>query len=188
MGKQSSLTIAVLALLAEQPLHPYGMQRLIKERAMDRVVNVRNRSGLHAAIDRLTRERLVIAREIRRDAHHPERTIYELTPSGRTTLTQWLSDTLTSPARDFPSFPAAVSFLHLVAPQTAEHCLRTRADEMERDVAALRAELEHALTAGIPRLHLLESEYLIATRTAELAWVRSVADDIATDRLQWKEL
>ena len=38
--KRSPLALAVLALLHEEPMHPYRMQRLIKDRGKDQVINV----------------------------------------------------------------------------------------------------------------------------------------------------
>ncbi|MBF6059900.1 PadR family transcriptional regulator [Nocardia terpenica] len=185
VGKQSSLTIAVLALLAEGPLHVYGMQRLIKERSMDRVVNVRNRSGLYAAIERLVRDGLIVEWGTERDARHPERTLYELTEAGRETLHAWLRETVTEPARGFPPFPAAVSFLHLLDSGETARCLRIRAEAVEGEIATATALLTHSTASGVARLHLLESEYLLATLTAELAWIRGVIDDIERNDLSW---
>ena len=45
-GQLTPLTIAVLALLAEAPMHAYRMQQLMQERGIGIVVNIRNRSGL----------------------------------------------------------------------------------------------------------------------------------------------
>jgi hypothetical protein len=39
---------------------------------------------------------------------------------------------------------------------------------------------------GVPRLHLLEHEYLEATTAAELAWVRAVTRDIGDGDLTWE--
>jgi hypothetical protein len=38
-----------------------------------------------------------------------------------------------------------------------------------------------------PRATSLEAEYVLATATAQLAWVRSVIDDLRTGRLSWTE-
>ncbi|MFD2473136.1 hypothetical protein [Amycolatopsis silviterrae] len=46
-------------MLADEPRHSYWMQQLIKERGVDLVVNVRTRSGLHTAPERLVRDGLV---------------------------------------------------------------------------------------------------------------------------------
>jgi DNA-binding PadR family transcriptional regulator len=82
--------MAVLAHLAEAPMHVYRMQRLIKERAKDTVVNVSQRNSLYQTIARLVRDGLVRVRQTAREENRPERVVYELTQPGRSTLKRWL--------------------------------------------------------------------------------------------------
>ena len=51
MTQRSGLALAVLALAAEEPMHPYRMQQLLRERGKDQVVNVGQRSQLYKTID-----------------------------------------------------------------------------------------------------------------------------------------
>src|SRR6266536_2012302 len=51
--RSSPLALTVLALLHYQPLHPYGIQRLIKQWGKDQVVNVEQRTSLYRTIERL---------------------------------------------------------------------------------------------------------------------------------------
>lgn len=59
--RRSPLALAVLALLWEEPMHPYRIQQLIRERGKDEVVNVRQRASIYQAIDRLERDKLIEA-------------------------------------------------------------------------------------------------------------------------------
>src|SRR3954454_24846397 len=99
-GQISPATIAVLALLAEAPMHVYRMQQLIRERGTDLVVNVRNRSGLHTVIDRLARDGLIKVHAVERHSRHPERTVYEVTPDGLEALSTGLRAVLATPTPD----------------------------------------------------------------------------------------
>jgi DNA-binding PadR family transcriptional regulator len=185
-GHLSPLAIAVLALLAEEPMHAYRMQQLMKERGVGIVVNVRNRSGLHASIDRLARDGLIRVRAVERDTRHPERTVYELTPRGREALLSGLRENMATPAREFPLFPAVVSFLHLLSPEDARTQLELRATALQRRLTETEAVLAASREHGVPRLHLLEHEYLEATIFAELAWVRAVSRDLGAGILTWE--
>jgi DNA-binding PadR family transcriptional regulator len=185
-GQLSPLAIAVLALLAEEPMHAYRMQQLMQERGIGIVVNVRNRSGLHAAIDRLARDELIRVRAVERDARHPERTVYELTIRGREALLTGLRDNVAAPAQEFPLFPAVVSFLHLLSPDDARTQLERRVEALQRRLAETEAVLTASREHGVPRLHLLEHEYFQATLAAELAWARAVARDIGGGTLTWR--
>ncbi len=63
---------------------------------------------------------------------------------------------------------------------------------LERREAALTAihqgmEAGMAFAADLPRVTMLESEYVLATATAQLSWVRSVIADLRAGRLTWSQ-
>lgn len=184
--RHSPLALAVLAFLYEAPMHPYQMQRLIKERGKDDVINVRQRASLYQIIDRLLRDGLIRVRETTRAEKRPARTVYELTELGHETVLAWLRTMVATPAREFPQFPAALAYLSLLTPEDAGSQLEQRAYALEAEIARIDAEYRDAAGA-IPRLFLIESEYLHAVLNAELAWVRSLMEDLRTGRLTWTE-
>ena len=102
--------MVVLAHLAEAPMHVYRMQQLIEERAKDTVVNVAQRNSLYQTIARLMRDGLVRVRQTAREENRPERAVYEISDAGRSTLDRWLEEMLGIPAREFPEFPAGLSY------------------------------------------------------------------------------
>src|ERR1700677_5301211 len=110
----SPLGLAVLCLLYGGPLHPYGMQRLLKEWGKDQVINVGQRSTLYKTIGRLTDSGLIAVRQTERDQQYPERTVYELTPEGRGPALKSLAEMLATRRNEFPMFPAALSFAMLL--------------------------------------------------------------------------
>lgn len=185
-GHLTPVSIAVLALLAEQPMHAYRMQQLIKERGVDIVVNVRTRSGLHAAIERLTRDGMIRVHAVERDAGYPERTVHELTPGGRDALRDAIRDGVATPAQEFPLFPAAVSFLHLLGPEDARQRLELRVAALRQRLTATQAVLTASRDYGVPRVYLLEHEYLEAVTTTELNWALGVARDLAAGTVTWE--
>ncbi|MBG0740486.1 helix-turn-helix transcriptional regulator [Paeniglutamicibacter antarcticus] len=73
MPKRSALALAVLALLAEQPLRPYRMPRLITSRGKSEGINVTARASLYNTMDRLARDGLVQLMETNRKGQRPER-------------------------------------------------------------------------------------------------------------------
>src|SRR2546423_668619 len=119
LHRRSPLALAVLGLLYEAPMHPYRMQQLLKERGKDEVINVGERASIYQTIDRLRREGLVTVVQTARDEKRPERTVYQLTEEGRETTRDWLREMLSTPAREFPAFPAALAFLPLLTPEDA---------------------------------------------------------------------
>jgi DNA-binding PadR family transcriptional regulator len=183
--RSSPLALTVLGMLHMQPLHPYGIQRLIRQWGKDQVVNVGQRASLYRTIDRLHAAGLVAVRETERDQQYPERTVYEITDAGRAVTREWLTDMLAVPKPEFPEFPAALSHIMMVTPQEALPLLERR----ETALAAIRQGLEAGLAGAgaLPRVLTLESEYLLATATAQLDWLRSVIADLRAERLSWSE-
>ena len=181
----SPLAVTVLALLHFQPLHPYGIQRLIKQWGKDQVVNVGQRASLYRTIERLLAADLIAVRETGRDQQYPERTVYELTDEGRATMRVWLDEMLAAPKQEFPQFPAALSFVLMLAPNEALDVLERRADALAESLAEQEKSLAETQAFGLPRVTMLESEYLRTMTVAELEWIRAVAADLRSGRLNW---
>jgi DNA-binding PadR family transcriptional regulator len=172
-------------MLYEAPMHPYRMQRLLKERGKDEVINVRQRASLYQTIERLERERLISAQRTIRDDRWPERTVYKITSRGRAVALDWMREILSTPAKEYPEFPAAVSFLPLLSPEDALHQLELRAKAVGAELDRMDESLKGA--APVPRLFLLEMEYMRAVQAAELTWVNSIVKDLRAERLTWTE-
>ena len=182
--RSSPLALAVLSLLHATPLHPYAMQRLLKEWGKDNVVNVGQRANLYKTIKRLLQAGLIAVRQTERDQQYPERTVYELTEAGRRTAHDWLTDMVVRPRNEFPQFPAALSFLMMLTPDEARAALEQRAKALREQLAATEAELAN-LAPILPRVTLMDDEYARATISAELAWIDGVVADLSSGALSW---
>jgi DNA-binding PadR family transcriptional regulator len=174
--------MVVLSLICEEPMHPYRMQALIKERGKDQIANVAQRNSVYQTIAALSRARLITVRETSRDERWPERTVYEVTEEGRRTLRLWLRTVLSTPAREFPDFPAALSLVAGAEPHEVRTQLETRIGALEMRLT----ELERPYP-GLPRVFLLEAEYMAAVVRAEIQWLRGVTGDLRSGRLTWSE-
>jgi DNA-binding PadR family transcriptional regulator len=183
--RSSPLALTVLSLLSYKPLHPYGVQRLIKQWGKDQVVNVGQRTGLYRTIDRLLAAGLIAVRETGRDQQYPERTVYEITDEGRAMARSWLIEMLRTPKQEFPEFPAALSQLLLLEPAEMLAALDDRRDRLAASLRVMDATAATEAERGLPRITMLESEYLRAVTSAELAWLDGVVDDLRSGRLVW---
>ena len=184
--RPSALGLAVLGLLYGGPLHPYRMQRVLKEWGKDQVINVGQRSTLYKAIKRLHDLGLVAVRLTERDQQYPERTVYELTVRGRDIVLEWLGAMVSTPRKEFPQFPAALSFVMLLGPAGARTSLERRAASLRSALAALDADLRR-YSPSLPRVTLLETEYQRAVLAAELVWVDAAVEDLRDGTLTWSE-
>jgi DNA-binding PadR family transcriptional regulator len=184
MTQRSGLALAVLALAAEAPMHPYRMQQLIRERGKDNVVNVGQRSQLYKTIDRLVRDGLLVAQGTEREATRPERTVYAATDAGRELAVTWTLDMLTAPRHEFAEFIAALAYLPLLTPEVAADALALRLSDRRGELDRMRHELRW-VAQDLPRIVLIENEYAIAHLETDVAWIAKVLEDLRSGALTW---
>jgi DNA-binding PadR family transcriptional regulator len=175
--------VAVLALLREAPMHPYQMQSLLHQRHKDEILALK-RGSLYHAIRRLTRAELIEAGDTTREGRRPERTTYRITSAGRRELTSVLRKLVAVPRRESSEFMAAMSFLVHLTPAEAIPRLEERCQYLAREVEQVKTGLEAAAPVVL-RIHLVESEYLLAMLEAELKWVRALLDEVRAGELAW---
>ena len=175
--------LTVLCLLRVRPMHPYEMQRLIREWHKDEFLDLK-RGSLYHAIAGVQRAGLIEAVETTREGRRPERTVYRLTERGEKEVYEWLRGLLAKPVRQPGQFFAALSFLPLLSPESVLHELQQRILTLESHIAGLAVALRE-MTPKIGRLVLVEVEYERALREAEKAWVQSLMDDLRSGMLAW---
>jgi DNA-binding PadR family transcriptional regulator len=184
--RPSPLALAVLSMLVPGPLHPYGIQRLLKHWGKDEVINVGQRANLYKTINRLHEAGLIAVRQTERDQQYPERTVYELTDEGRRKAPEWLADMLATVRSEFPQFPVALSFAMGLPPEEVREALERRAAVLRESLAGIEQVLDR-YSGTLPRVTLLDDEYRRAVITAELAWIDGVVEDLRTGALTWNE-
>jgi hypothetical protein len=78
----------------------------------------------------------------------------------------------------------------VLPPEVAADLLGQRIDALQAQLAAARARLA-ADAAEVPRLLLVESEFDLAVREAELAWARGLLEEISQGSMpgmaEWRE-
>jgi DNA-binding PadR family transcriptional regulator len=183
--RRSPLAVQLLLLLAEEPMHAYRMQQLIKARQKDRIVNIAQRNSVYQTLDRLLRAELIAVAETVRALGRPERTIYRLTDHGHSTLEEWLQQMLSAPAREFPEFPVALAALPHLTPEQAAELLEHRAQSLRERLRRAGSDAERADRMGLPRLFMLEDEYQRAITETELLWVNDLVEDLRAGGLTW---
>lgn len=173
------LALAVLSTVTQRPMHPYEIASLLRVRGKDEDMEIKWGS-LYTVVRNLTKHGFIEVVESQRDGARPERTIYRITDSGRAELRDWARELVAELQPERPRFKAGLSVLPVLPPDEATNALRERLAELERVVAAQRASLaEHG--AEVPRLFLVEVEYELAVREAEVAWLRGLLDELTAE-------
>ncbi len=164
-------------------MHPYEILRLLKERHKEEVL-VLKRGSLYHAIERLLAAGHIEELDTRRQGRRPERTTYRLTEAGQRHLLDGLRRLVAVPRHEASEFMAAMNFLVHLGPRDALAGLDERGRQLETEIALTDEQMAYALgIAG--RVNLLETEYQQAMRRAELAWIRGLAGDLRSGRLDW---
>jgi DNA-binding PadR family transcriptional regulator len=119
------LALAVMVLLTERPMHPYEIAQTLRSRGKDTSLKI-NYGSLYTVVQNLEKHGFVEVAEVQRQGNRPERTLYGITDAGREEATEWLSDLLAVPAREFPIFEAALSLMGVIHPDEVARLLTER--------------------------------------------------------------
>src|SRR5215471_12272107 len=152
-------------------MHPYEVATTLRQRHKDESIRL-NFGSLYGVVESLERRGLIKAKETRR--------------SGR------LTERISIPVRDYPSFQAALSFLPALPPGDVVALLTERAERLESELVQAAAAREFVQKYRIPRLFWVEHEFGTVLREAELGYVRQLIADIESGALDgtawWHEM
>src|SRR5215510_1446191 len=115
------LSLTVLAFLTERPMHPYDVQRVIRQRHKDYAIE--RPRALYRAFERLARDELIEPVETSREGRRPERTVYQITEEGRAEFHHRLLQLIERPVVDDPVFGVALGFVGYLNPESVLEAL-----------------------------------------------------------------
>ena len=170
------LALAVLATLAQRPMHRYEIASLIRAHGKDQQMDVKWGS-LYTVVQNLAKHGFLEVVGTSRQGARPERTVYRITEAGRQELADWTRELLATPEPEHTRFAAGLSVQMVLPPGEVAELLRGRLAELEKMAAARRDALDEHLKT-IPRLFLVEDEYALAMVEAEAAWVRALVGEL----------
>lgn len=175
------LALAVLVLLYERPMHPYEMATTLRERHKENSIKL-NYGSLYTVIEQLLRGKLIAVREVLKEGKRPEKTVYDLTADGETELVDWMRELVSSPAKEYPQFEAALSLLPALPPEEVVTLLEIRIGLLEKTLLRFDEDGRACREIKLPRLFSLESEYARALTVAEHEFCQRLAADIKEDK------
>ena len=181
----SPLALSILELLDERAMHPYELAATMRERHHDEFIRL-NFGTLYHTVEVLERSGLIVSVEREKEGRRPERTIYELTESGRELLVKVVGEILAQPTREYTNFAAGLMFMHHLPAGQAAQLLSERVVALGAKAEKLNRVMGDLRTAGVTRLALIELEHKIAMLEAEREWVRKLEREIAEGTLEWK--
>jgi DNA-binding PadR family transcriptional regulator len=184
------LALALLSMLAQQPMYPYEMAQTLRARGKDRSIKI-NWGSLYTVVQNLEKNGFIETVSTQREGRQPERTTYRITDAGKAELSDWLRELISIPEWTPTPFEGALSEAAGLGPDELMSLLAQRLTALEADNEASQAELEQ-IARRLPRLLLIEVEYKLALRLAEATWVRNllgeIADGVIGDLDAWRHM
>ncbi len=170
------LALALLSLLAQQPMYPYEMAQMLRTRGKDKTIKI-NWGSLYTVVQNLQKYGFIEEVGTDREGRQPERTTYQITEQGLAELHDWLRELLSVPGDEQSPFAAALSEGGILPPAEMVALLTKRLATLDKGNAASEADLR-LWTERLPRVLLVEAEYQLAMRLAEANWVRGLLKEI----------
>ena len=175
------LALALLSLLAQEPMYPYEMAQTLRARGKDRAIKI-NWGSLYTVVQNLEKNGFVEAASTEREGRQPERTTYRITEAGKAELADWLRELIGVPEWTPTPFEAALGEAAGLGPDALMGLLAERLTTLDAENSADGADLA-TWVKRMPRLLLIEAEYRLAMRLAEASWVRGILAEMASGGL-----
>jgi DNA-binding PadR family transcriptional regulator len=170
------LALALLSLLAQQPMYPYEMAQTLRARGKESAIKI-NWGSLYTVVQNLQKYGFIEEFGTDREGRQPERTTYQITEQGMAELRDWLRELLSVPEEPQSPFAAALSEGGILPPAEVVELLTKRLTTLDKLNTAHAADLK-LWTERLPRVLLVEAEYQLAMRLAEASWVRGLLKEI----------
>ena len=147
------LALAVLACLAERPMHPYEMSTTMRERGKHESIKL-NYGSLYSVVQSLQKHGLIAPRETVKDGRRPERTVYEITSAGRLEFVDWLSELIGTPVEGLPGVRGRPVADRRPAPGRRVRLLQQRSAQLRSQLQGGAELRRYAAEMGVPELFL----------------------------------
>jgi DNA-binding PadR family transcriptional regulator len=178
------LAVACLAVLAEEPMHPYQVFSLLRDRREDHLVKVRPGSLYHT-VERLARDGLAQPCGTEREGNRPERTTYAITPAGRRALTERIGAMLDAPVNEYPQFPLALSESHNLPLAQVVEQLTHRVERLDELLDETGATLDAVRERRVPEAYWFVTDYLRTLQIVERDWIRNLINRLENGDVPW---
>jgi DNA-binding PadR family transcriptional regulator len=163
---ENPLALAMMAMLAEAPMHPYEVASTLRTRHGEDSIKIRFGS-LYTVIGQLVRRGWIVAHKTAQTGNRPEHTQYRLTEAGREALSDWLSEMIAAPAKEYPKFEAALCLHAVLSEAEVARLLERRVTALSALGERLAADIQRCLNDGLDPLFLIEADYRLAMQRTE---------------------
>jgi DNA-binding PadR family transcriptional regulator len=138
----SKLTMLISGLIAQRPLNPYGITKILKRSNINKWFPMALPS-IYPTIKKMLKKGLITG-TIAKDGNMPQKTIYTLTESGKKQSIESLSQFLQSIDKDVTHFEIAVYLLCNLDREKAINALKARLERLNNSLAEIKSMKDFA--------------------------------------------
>lgn len=183
--KTTDAELAILSLLAEQPMHGYQIEQTIEERGMREWVEM-GFSSIYYLLNKLKKAGLLVSKLMKGAGKGPVRQIYSLTPAGREAWQNAALNAISTPNRAFSNFQLGLSNIRALDPVAVKNALQNYRGSLSEARDRIQAKL-NAYGPGVPFEATILFDLSLTQITCELNWVERFNERLDS-RYQWENL
>ena len=177
----SKISMLILGLIAEKPLNPYEIMKLMERMNLSQVFPMAS-SSIYATIKSLVKKGLISGRKVS-SGNFPAKTVYSVTAAGEESLKGAVRENLENLRISYNGFDVSLSLICHLPREEALACLEKRAVEAEKQLSDLRSRYQELRKEGaLPYTGLIRRRYGILKLEAELKIVKEMIRNIKKDR------
>jgi DNA-binding PadR family transcriptional regulator len=167
--KSTDAELAILSLLAEQPMHGYQIEQTIEERGMREWVEM-GFSSIYYLLNKLKNTGLLKSKLTKGSGKGPARHVFSLTEAGLHTWQQAALDAISHPSRTFSNFQLGLSSIRGLDPDLVRDALKQYRDSLTANRDRIQAKLD-SYGPGVPFEAVILFDLSLTQITCELEWV-----------------
>jgi DNA-binding PadR family transcriptional regulator len=161
--------LAILSLLAEQPMHGYQIEQTIDERGMREWVEM-GFSSIYYLLNKLKKSGLLESRLEKAAGKGPARQVFSLTVAGRHAWQKAALNAIADPSRTFSNFQLGLSSIRGLDPEMVKQALQQYRDSLTANQDRIQAKLD-SYGPGVPFEAAILFDLSLTQITCELEWV-----------------
>jgi DNA-binding PadR family transcriptional regulator len=151
--------MTLLGLLASTPMHGYELRQQMKQHGMERWVDV-PQGSVYPALQRMAADGFLDAVEVAPEGKRPTKTVYSITPAGRTEHLRLLRNAWMDPALSGFPVDVALFFIWFLPAEEIATLLSERIDRIDQRLALLADVSRHNEVAAASGLFELPEQHM----------------------------
>ncbi|MBN1190064.1 MAG: PadR family transcriptional regulator [Dehalococcoidales bacterium] len=175
----SQTSLMILGIIAEKPAYPYAINKIINYRSRYFQSKL-PRLSVYGTINLLKKKKMIAGRRVK-DSNMPEKTIYHITPKGRSTLITNMASFLSTPEEPLSNMGAALLMLGHLDKDTAVNALNELKTKLEKEIAQRKLFISKEKVNQSSYAGLIAVKRALDVLKVDLATVESVLAKAESD-------